>query len=98
MLETVVSAGVNPAINAGADADTGPGDWPDGARVLAVWPIEQIYWYPATVKRSTKSWVEVNYDDGQKAPVKASEVMKIDIAVGSRVFHHIKEGTALFAR
>lgn len=88
VLGTVVSAG----LGNDAEEDKGPGDWPEGSRVLAVWPIEQIFWYPATVKRSTKRWVEVAYDDGHKARVKASEVMKIDIRAGSRVFVRLKGG------
>ena len=60
--------------------------------MLAVWPVEQIYWYPATVRRSTASWVEVSYDDGHKARVKASEVSEIDIEVGSRVYARFKGG------
>jgi hypothetical protein len=88
VLGTVVSAGLQDDIGENA----GPGAWPEGSRVLAVWPIEQIYWYPATVKRSTSRWVEVHYDDGHKARVKASEVMKIDIQVGSRVYARVKGG------
>jgi hypothetical protein len=89
VLGIVVSAGLR-AMD--AEADAGPGKWPEGSRVLAVWPIEQIYWYPATVKVSTKQWVEVHYDDGHKARVKASEVMAIDIKAGSKVFARFKGG------
>jgi len=80
ILGAVVSAGVR------QEENPGKGEWPQGSRVLAVWPIEQIYWYPATVKASTANWVDVDYDDGGKARVAPGEVMEIDIAVGSRVF------------
>ena len=84
----MVSAG----LQGDAGDDDGPSAWPEGSRVLAVWPVEQIYWYPATVRRSTVRWVEVSYDDGHKARVKASEVSEIDIEVGSRVYARFKGG------
>jgi hypothetical protein len=92
VLSTVVSAGLQGV----DDKDDGPGKWREGSRVFAVWPIEQIFWYPATVKRSTSRWVEVAYDDGHKARVKASEVMEIDIAVGSRVYARMRGGPSYF--
>jgi hypothetical protein len=88
VLSTVVSAG----IDAAAGEDAGEGAWPQGSRVLAVWPVEQVYWYPATVKASTARWVEVHYDDGHKARLKPSEVAELDITVGSRVFARFESG------
>lgn len=88
ILKPVASSG----LEGGPSEGLGEGDWSAGTRVLAVWPIEQIFWYPATVQRSTPRWVDVHYDDGHKARVKPSEVMHLDIENGSRVYARFQSG------
>ncbi len=38
------------------------GDW-----VLAMWPVEMVCWYPATVVGTYGGFFDVSYDDGDQA-------------------------------
>jgi hypothetical protein len=55
-----------------------------GERVLARWPADGL-WYPAKVQATGREGVQVSFDDGDVAVVKAADVRKIDWRVGTRV-------------
>jgi hypothetical protein len=69
--------------------------WIDGDRVLARWGGD-FFWYPGTVQGVKGGRVNVCFDDGGRERVAAEHVVKLDLAVGSRVFGRWKGGPAFF--
>ena len=57
-----------------------------GDRVLAMWPVEMVWWYPATVVGTYGEFFDVSYDDGDQARLAASQMKALAIGVGDRVF------------
>lgn len=57
-----------------------------GDRVLAKWPAEDDWWYPAVICWAEGSRIEVQFDDGDRASLDSWQVRPLMIGEGSRVF------------
>lgn len=67
-----------------------------GDRVLAQWPVEVIWWYPAVVYLVERTRAAVQFDDGDRAWVTADQMRPLTIDVGSRVFGRWQGGRFYF--
>jgi hypothetical protein len=56
-----------------------------GDRVLAVWPAEVGWWYPATVLFADGDRALVQYDDGDRATVTENQLRPLRLGTGTRV-------------
>lgn len=63
-----------------------------GDRVLAQWPVEVEWWYPGVVVAADGSRLVVQFDDGDRSPLAASQVMPMAVASGTRVFGRYQGG------
>jgi|SRR5687768_923043 len=63
-----------------------------GDRVLAVWPVEEEWWYPGTVVAVDGELFDVRYDDGDQARLSAPQMKSLEINAGARVFGRWKGG------
>jgi hypothetical protein len=66
-----------------------------GDRVLAVWPVEQNWWYPGVVCAASEGY-EIQYDDGDRGVVEVEQIRPLDIRVGSRVYGRWQGGGAYY--
>jgi DNA repair protein Crb2 Tudor domain/Agenet domain len=66
--------------------DRGAPAWEEGDRVLAHWPAEPSWWYPATVQSVIGDTIAVEYDDGDSAELSPRQVRALDLVEGSEVF------------
>jgi DNA repair protein Crb2 Tudor domain len=67
-----------------------------GDRVLAVWPAETGWWYPATVIGVDGDRALVQYDDGDRAPVTTDELRLLRLGTGARVFGRWQAGQSYY--
>jgi hypothetical protein len=70
--------------------------WQVGDRVLARWPVEQFWWYPARINACDGERYEVHFDDGDKARVTSRDLAPLVIDVGTRVFGRLNDGRLYF--
>lgn len=56
-----------------------------GDKVLAQWPAEMVWWYPATVCGVEGGSIEVQYDDGARTKLQPDQAIPLSIQVGQRV-------------
>jgi len=63
-----------------------------GDRVLAYWPAEAGWWYPATVIGTGEGQTLVQYDDGDRAPLTDDQLRPLRLGTGSRVYGRWQAG------
>lgn len=59
--------------------------WNVGDRILALWPGDRQWWYPAVVCGVDDDQLEVQFDDGDRSMVPLSDVMRPEFPEGSGV-------------
>jgi hypothetical protein len=70
--------------------------WKPGDRVLAHWPKEVSWWYPASVLETNGDKIHVRFDDGDQSWLSPDQVVTLEIAPGSRVFGRWKNGALYY--
>ena len=60
--------------------------WDIGDRVLALWPVEDVWWYAATVISLENGEFLVAYDDGDRAWLTTEQMAPLDLQEGMTVF------------
>jgi hypothetical protein len=61
-------------------------------RVLAEWPEEVDWWYPGIISAADGVRLQIQFDDGDRATLLASQVRPLIVGEGSRVFGRFKGG------
>lgn len=57
-----------------------------GDRVLALWPVEEEWWYPGVICEMAGFELVVQYDDGDRGPLSQNDVRPLTLGIGSRVW------------
>jgi hypothetical protein len=70
--------------------------WKTGQRVLANWPPEPQFYYPAVVHAVDGDVVHVHYDDGDQARLAVEAVLPLRLEVGHHVYARRQQGQYYF--
>ena len=68
--------------------------WNLGDRVLALWPGDMKWWYPGVVVGVEGSRFELQFDDGDRSMVSASEIAKLEFPTGAKIHSRISSELA----
>lgn len=70
--------------------------WDIGDRVLALWPVEDIWWYAGTVIELEDEEFVIAYDDGDRAVLASEHLAPLELTVGTIVHGRFQAGEAYF--
>jgi hypothetical protein len=70
--------------------------WQAGDRVLAWWPTDGTFWYPATVLSVEPNHIRIKFDDGDSRSALPNELMPFDVGPGSHVQCRWKGGRVYY--
>lgn len=64
--------------------------------MIAQWPAEESWWYPAVIVAADGGTFEVVYEDGDRSPLTAAQLRPFSMSVGQRVYGNWRGGGSYY--